>query len=264
MFFSFENLVLASADLPRRLHVSNIPFKYRDHDLAAMFEKFGTVAEVEIIFNERGSKVCPWLHPVIYNKELQGFGFVTMQRPEDADRARSELNGTCIEGRRIEVNSATQRVHNKKPKALLPGGVGVDPIVTQNAIAAQQFQRQAILQQQLLAQHMLLPRQPFVMPPTSAAAINLQSLQQYQALISQQQQQHQLLQHFALQQHQHQQPPTSIAAAQQLLQQQQQQAALVLDPLAQVQAQAHAQAQMLALISLEQQRIQLAAAAQGK
>lgn len=42
---------------PKRLHVSNIPFRFRDHDLKAMFEKFGPVTDVEIIFNERGSKV---------------------------------------------------------------------------------------------------------------------------------------------------------------------------------------------------------------
>lgn len=42
---------------PKRLHVSNIPFRFRDPDLRAMFEKFGPVTDVEIIFNERGSKV---------------------------------------------------------------------------------------------------------------------------------------------------------------------------------------------------------------
>nr|2MGZ_A Chain A, Protein ASD-1, isoform a [Caenorhabditis elegans] len=91
-------------DGPRRLHVSNIPFKYREPDLTAMFEKVGPVVDVEIIFNERGSK---------------GFGFVTMQNPDDADRARAEFNGTTIEGRRVEVNLATQRVHNKKAKPLM-------------------------------------------------------------------------------------------------------------------------------------------------
>lgn len=65
---------------PKRLHVSNIPFRYREPDLKDMFsvntvfslsiywvvttvayclllQKFGTVLDVEIIFNERGSKV---------------------------------------------------------------------------------------------------------------------------------------------------------------------------------------------------------------
>ena len=41
---------------PKRLHVSNIPFRFRDPDLRQMFGKFGNILDVEIIFNERGSK----------------------------------------------------------------------------------------------------------------------------------------------------------------------------------------------------------------
>lgn len=47
----------SSDGAPKRLHVSNIPFRFRDPDLRAMFEKYGPVTDVEIIFNERGSKV---------------------------------------------------------------------------------------------------------------------------------------------------------------------------------------------------------------
>ncbi|XP_055702641.1 RNA binding protein fox-1 homolog 3 isoform X40 [Phlebotomus papatasi] len=46
-----------SKNQPKRLHVSNIPFRFRDPDLRAMFGQFGTILDVEIIFNERGSKV---------------------------------------------------------------------------------------------------------------------------------------------------------------------------------------------------------------
>ncbi|XP_068991989.1 RNA binding protein fox-1 homolog 3 isoform X16 [Neodiprion pinetum] len=52
--------VTPGADLkgqPKRLHVSNIPFRFRDPDLRAMFGQFGPILDVEIIFNERGSKV---------------------------------------------------------------------------------------------------------------------------------------------------------------------------------------------------------------
>ncbi|KAG8178416.1 hypothetical protein JTE90_000931 [Oedothorax gibbosus] len=41
----------------KRLHVSNIPFRYRDPDLRQLFGQFGPILDVEIIFNERGSKV---------------------------------------------------------------------------------------------------------------------------------------------------------------------------------------------------------------
>ncbi|XP_013186521.1 RNA binding protein fox-1 homolog 3 isoform X4 [Amyelois transitella] len=85
---------------PKRLHVSNIPFRFRDPDLRNMFGQYGTILDVEIIFNERGSK---------------GFGFVTFANSGDAERARERLHGTVVEGRKIEVNNATARVQTKKP-----------------------------------------------------------------------------------------------------------------------------------------------------
>lgn len=94
-------------ETPKRLHVSNIPFKFRDPDLRQLFGPFGPILDVEIIFNERGSK---------------GFGFVTFQNSSDADRAREKLNGTIVEGRKIEVNNATARVMTKKSTAVPPNG----------------------------------------------------------------------------------------------------------------------------------------------
>ncbi|KAK2714819.1 hypothetical protein QYM36_009130 [Artemia franciscana] len=92
-------------DIPKRLHVSNIPFRFRDPDLRAMFGQFGSILDVEIIFNERGSK---------------GFGFVTFANSSDADKAREKLHGTVVEGRKIEVNNATARVQSKKPATAVP------------------------------------------------------------------------------------------------------------------------------------------------
>ncbi|GMT36068.1 hypothetical protein PFISCL1PPCAC_27365 [Pristionchus fissidentatus] len=120
------------ADGSKRLHVSNIPFKFRNPDLQKMFEPFGPVMDVEIIFNERGSK---------------GFGFVTMERPEDAEKAKKELNSTCIEGRKIEVNSATARIHSKKPKTN-----GDLSVVDSSSLAAAAALQGAAVQQQLAAQ----------------------------------------------------------------------------------------------------------------
>nr|XP_037869226.1 RNA binding protein fox-1 homolog 2 isoform X10 [Bombyx mori] len=48
---------MSQASQPKRLHVSNIPFRFRDPDLRNMFGQYGTILDVEIIFNERGSKV---------------------------------------------------------------------------------------------------------------------------------------------------------------------------------------------------------------
>ncbi|NXO50732.1 RFOX3 protein, partial [Aramus guarauna] len=100
---------------PKRLHVSNIPFRFRDPDLRQMFGQFGKILDVEIIFNERGSK---------------GFGFVTFETSTDADRAREKLNGTIVEGRKIEVNNATARVMtNKKSANPYTNGWKLNPVV---------------------------------------------------------------------------------------------------------------------------------------
>ncbi|XP_070769319.1 RNA binding protein fox-1 homolog 2-like isoform X3 [Enoplosus armatus] len=96
---------------PKRLHVSNIPFRFRDPDLRQMFGQFGKILDVEIIFNERGSK---------------GFGFVTFETSADAERAREKLHGTLVEGRKIEVNNATARVMtNKKMTTPYSNGEGL-------------------------------------------------------------------------------------------------------------------------------------------
>ncbi|CAL8342790.1 unnamed protein product [Merluccius merluccius] len=100
---------------PKRLHVSNIPFRFRDPDLRQMFGQFGKILDVEIIFNERGSK---------------GFGFVTFEHSVDADRAREKLHGTVVEGRKIEVNNATARVMtNKKTVNPYANGWKLNPVV---------------------------------------------------------------------------------------------------------------------------------------
>ncbi|KAM9843004.1 RNA binding protein fox-1 homolog 1 [Aulostomus maculatus] len=101
---------------PKRLHVSNIPFRFRDPDLRQMFGQFGKILDVEIIFNERGSK---------------GFGFVTFEHSVDADGAREKLHGTVVEGRKIEVNNATARVMTNK-KAVNPyaNGWKLNPVVS--------------------------------------------------------------------------------------------------------------------------------------
>ncbi|XP_076067311.1 uncharacterized protein LOC143040306 [Oratosquilla oratoria] len=110
-----------SKDQPKRLHVSNIPFRFRDPDLRNMFGKFGTILDVEIIFNERGSK---------------GFGFVTFAAAADADRARDTLNGTVVEGRKIEVNNATARVQTKKPATTVPNVILARNGMVPTAVAA--------------------------------------------------------------------------------------------------------------------------------
>jgi len=154
---------------PKRLHVSNIPFRFRDPDLRQMFGKFGAILDVEIIFNERGSK---------------GFGFVTFCNSADAEGARAELHGSIVEGRKVEVNNATARVQTKKPAVAappgipgIPGGMGGIPGVANMAAAA--LRGAAITRGRIMRGY----------PPAAAGAMSaaalplqLQQLQQLQQL----------------------------------------------------------------------------------
>ena len=81
--------------LSSRLHVSNLPFIFREPHLARLFSSCGTVTDVQVVTNEKGSK---------------GFGFVSLSNSDEAALAQRMLHGTIVEGRRIEVNQATPKV----------------------------------------------------------------------------------------------------------------------------------------------------------
>ena len=81
-------------ELASRLHISNLPFRFRAPDLERLFGSHGQVVDAEIIFNDKGSK---------------GFGFVTMSSVNEASAARDWLNGAVVEGRKIDVNPATPK-----------------------------------------------------------------------------------------------------------------------------------------------------------
>ncbi|TKC37903.1 hypothetical protein EI555_011082, partial [Monodon monoceros] len=119
-----------SKSTPKRLHVSNIPFRFRDPDLRQMFGQFGKILDVEIIFNERGSKESQSINKAFCLLFTLGFGFVTFENSADADRAREKLHGTVVEGRKIEVNNATARVMtNKKMVTPYANGWKLSPVV---------------------------------------------------------------------------------------------------------------------------------------
>ena len=83
--------------LASRLHVSNLPFIFREPQLVRLFSSCGTVTDVQVVTNEKGSK---------------GFGFVSLSTSEEAAMAQRMLHGTVVEGRRIEVNPATPKVRS--------------------------------------------------------------------------------------------------------------------------------------------------------
>jgi len=104
--FPTKSLCQEENNVPKRLHVSNIPFRFREADLKNLFLPFGPILDVEIIFNERGSK---------------GFGFLTFANEKNANQAMAQINGAIVEGRKIEVNNATVKGQSKKPNSTSNG-----------------------------------------------------------------------------------------------------------------------------------------------
>ena len=54
--------------------------------------------------------ICTFNACSLFSSRMQGFGFVTFANSVDADRAREKLNGTVVEGRKIEVHDYLQFV----------------------------------------------------------------------------------------------------------------------------------------------------------
>jgi RNA recognition motif-containing protein len=88
-----------------RLHVSNIPFTWSKEKLADVFGQYGTTFDVEVVYNERGSK---------------GFGFVTFLAKKDALEAKRRMDREIVDGRRLVVNFA-------KPKQKTSGSKDPHP-----------------------------------------------------------------------------------------------------------------------------------------
>lgn len=76
----------------KKLYVGNLPYKFVDADLEAVFADYGPVASASIIIDRRMNR-------------SKGFGFVELE-DDMADKAIADLNGKEIEGRQLVVNEA--------------------------------------------------------------------------------------------------------------------------------------------------------------
>lgn len=78
------------------IYVGNLNFKVSENDLQEAFETFGNVSDTKIITDK-------------YSGRSKGFGFITMEDSENANKAIDELNGTELHGREMVVNEAKPR-----------------------------------------------------------------------------------------------------------------------------------------------------------
>jgi len=75
------------------IYVGNLPWSVRDQDLADAFGTYGNVEQASVItYRDSGRS--------------KGFGFVTMNNDDEANKAIAEMNGHEMEGRPLRVNEA--------------------------------------------------------------------------------------------------------------------------------------------------------------
>ncbi|CAK9185183.1 unnamed protein product [Ilex paraguariensis] len=75
-----------------KLFVGNLPFSVDSAALAGLFERFGNVEMVEVIYDK-------------FTGRSRGFGFVTMSTVEEVKAAAQRFDGYELEGRVLRVNS---------------------------------------------------------------------------------------------------------------------------------------------------------------
>jgi RNA recognition motif-containing protein len=79
-----------------RLYVGNLSFEATGDDLREIFSECGAVEDAIIITRPGGGRP-------------RGFGFVTMDDPEEAANAIAQLDGLELAGRPLKVNVAKER-----------------------------------------------------------------------------------------------------------------------------------------------------------
>ncbi len=79
--------------MAKKLFVGSLSWDTNDEGLNAAFSPFGEISEA-IVISDR------------YTGRSRGFGFVTFEDDEAADKAIEALNGTELDGRTIRVDVA--------------------------------------------------------------------------------------------------------------------------------------------------------------
>ena len=79
-----------------KLFVGNLDFKVTENDLQAAFAAVGTVGEANLVTDRTTGRP-------------RGFAFVTMNSPEEAQKAIDGMNGKDLSGRALNVNAARPR-----------------------------------------------------------------------------------------------------------------------------------------------------------
>jgi RNA recognition motif-containing protein len=76
-----------------KLYVGNLPWTVNNDELKEVFKPHGNVVSVNIVTNKESGR-------------SRGFGFVEMEKENEANSAIKALNGTELKGRKLIVAAA--------------------------------------------------------------------------------------------------------------------------------------------------------------
>jgi RNA recognition motif-containing protein len=93
-----------------KLYVGNLSFQTSEQDLSALFGKYGSVTETNLIMDRETNRP-------------RGFGFVTMSSAEEGQKAIDGLHGQNVDGRDLTVNEA-KPMEARGPRRESSGGGG--------------------------------------------------------------------------------------------------------------------------------------------
>ncbi len=78
------------------IYVGNLPYDFTEEDLKEMFDQFGEVASVKIVFDK-------------VSGESKGFGFIEMEQKSEGKDAIQVLDQSAVRGRNVKVHAARPR-----------------------------------------------------------------------------------------------------------------------------------------------------------
>jgi cold-inducible RNA-binding protein len=82
--------------MANKLFVGNLAYAVTEDDLRELFSQAGTCESVSLVLDRDTG-------------QSRGFAFVTMATAEDASRAKKQIDGTDLKGRRLRVDEANDQ-----------------------------------------------------------------------------------------------------------------------------------------------------------
>ena len=86
------------------IYVGNLPYSVQDEELREVFEAYGEVSSVEVIFDRR-------------TQRSRGYGFVEMHNDDDGLDAIEALDGSDFQGRELRVDESKPKEEKQSSRS---------------------------------------------------------------------------------------------------------------------------------------------------